>query len=66
MGKVIQMKVSKAYEQVFGNANLNAPKKDGKVPMRLGKTKRDKANGVIAGKKNRRIFDDKAHKWVKV
>ena len=60
------MKVSKAYDQVFGGANLNAPKKDGKKAMRIGKTKRDKDKGHIAGKKNRRVWDDKSHIWVKV
>lgn len=64
--------MSKAYEQVFGQANLSAPVKDGSKIMRVGKTARDKAKGHIAGKKNRRVWDeDKGSKssggrWVKV
>lgn len=64
--------MSKAYEQVFGQANLSAPVKDGTKVMRVGKTARDKAKGHIAGKKNRRIWDDgkgskgSGGQWVKV
>lgn len=33
---------------------------------RPGKTERDKAKGHIAGKKNRRIYDAREQRWVKV
>ena len=65
------MKHSKAYEQVFGAVG-NGSKTVGKdadgnpVEMRVGKTARDKAQGHVAGKKNRRMWDDKAHKFVKL
>lgn len=57
------MKVSKAYEQVFGNVG-NGSKVIGKDEhgkpreMRIGKTAKDKAKGHIAGKKNRRVWSD--------
>ncbi|WFZ78543.1 hypothetical protein MQM1_061 [Aeromonas phage vB_AsaP_MQM1] len=65
------MKHSKAYEQVFGAVGIGlktvGKDADGKpVVMRVGKTARDKAKGHVAGKKNRRMFDDKAHAFVKV
>lgn len=40
----MKMMYPKAFEQVFGQANLNAPKKDGSQVMRKGKTARDKTN----------------------
>lgn len=62
-----------AYNQVFGQANLSAPTKDGKQPSRPGKTARDKANGHQPYKKNRRIFEaggsgrnSTPGKWVKI
>lgn len=64
------MKHSKAYEKIFGGVG-NGTKTVGKdadgkpVIMRVGKTARDKAKGHVAGKKNRRFWDDKAHKFVK-
>lgn len=33
--------------------------------IRTGKTAKDKANGHIAYKKNRRVWDDEDHKWYK-
>ena len=63
------MKVSKAYEQVFGGVN-NSFIRDGKKEMRVGKTSRDKAKGHVAGQKNRRVWDDGGKagsgKWIKV
>ncbi len=32
---------------------------------RAGKTAKDKANGHVPYTKNRRVWDDKAHSWVK-
>lgn len=69
------MKVSKAFEQVFGNVG-NGSKVIGKDEhgkpreMRIGKTAKDKAKGHIAYKKNRRVWSDgskgTAGQWVKV
>ena len=65
------MKHSKAYLQVFGGVG-NGSKTVGydadgnPVIMRVGKTARDKANGHVAYKKNRRLWDDKDHVWNKV
>lgn len=33
--------------------------------VRTGKTAKDKANGHVAYKKNRRVWDDKDRKWFK-
>lgn len=65
------MKHSKAYEQVFGGVRgghktVGVDDQGNPVVMRVGKTARDKANGHVPGKKNRRNFDDKARVWVKV
>ena len=51
-----------AFEQVFGNVNGSADKRvalgeRGYTEMRCGKTKRDKANGHDASRKNVRIWD---------
>lgn len=63
----------KAFEQVFGQVGngskvvgFTGPDRKIEVTMREGKTARDKAKGHIAGKKNRRVWDDKGCKWVKV
>ncbi|QEG09125.1 hypothetical protein HWC29_gp061 [Aeromonas phage 4_4572] len=60
----VKMKVSKAFEQVFGQVG-NGSKIIGKDEhgkpreMRVGKTERDKANGHVPYRKNRRIWDSK-------
>lgn len=69
-------KVSKAFEQVFGGVNVSASSRSAvhnggtHKEMRVGKTAKDKANGHIAGKKNRRVWDDGgwrfAGQWKKV
>ena len=64
------MKVSAAFEKVFGAANLLATSRKANESgvhqvMRVGKTARDKAKGHQPYKKNRRVWDDKAG-WVKV
>ena len=68
------MMYAKAYEQVFGKVNTGATSRtatqgEHKV-MRVGKTAKDKANGHIAYKKNRRVWDSGSKvsegKWVKV
>lgn len=68
--------MNKSFEQVFGNVGNGSKvvgwtdaNKDTPFEMRKGKTSRDKANGHIAGKKNRRMFVEergKAGEWVKV
>lgn len=67
------MKYESAYNQVFGQVNTSAPTKDGKQPMRVGKTARDKAKGHQPYKKNRRVFEGGSSgrtstpgRWVKV
>ena len=69
------MKVSKEFEQVFGKVG-NGSKTIGKDEfgkpreMRVGKTAKDKANGHVAYKKNRRVWSDGSKgtpgQWVKV
>lgn len=61
-----------AFKKVFGQANLEAtsrsadPKTGERQVMRIGKTKRDKAKGHKATDVNRRLWDDKACKWIRV
>lgn len=55
-----------AYAKVFGGVNLSfsrsesAMREAGRTEIRVGKTARDKANGHIPYKKNRRILDASA------
>lgn len=54
--------MSKAYEKIFGDVNTTATKRcregeKGHVKMRVGKTAKDKANGHIPYKRNRRVLD---------
>lgn len=61
------------FNKVFGNIGngkkvvgyTDATKKH-TCEMRVGKTARDKANGHVAYQKNRRVWDNVAHKWVKL
>lgn len=46
-----------AYDHVFGNVNVSATRRDGSQEMREGKTARDKANGHVPYRKNRRVWD---------
>ena len=68
------MKFSKAFDKIFGQVNTSATSRKANTAgvhsvMRVGKTAKDKANGHIAGKKNRRVWSSergRAGEWVKV